>query len=1221
MLRRFSNGAIRHRAQGTFAATARQTLRPAASAPPPPKTMLVLYGSATGSAEALARMVGTAGATHGYKTQVLTLDAGAMGPLQGSYGATPDVTLIITSTYGSGEFPSNAKRFQQALSAGKLDAALQKTKVALFGLGNEHNADYCAAAKIVEQRLRVAKATTLMPTKLSSDHAVGGHEPAFRQWKRDLWASLGCSVEGGAATIATSYTVAPAPHGTEKVPVPAGFASCVVADTTLHSPSRYIPLHKTVRFVVPSGLQLPALGGRNACYRDQLQVFPENPSRAVAKMLVLLKGLGDPDAPMTVKADPGVASSAVDNATLTLRQLLTHVLDLQCPPTRAVLEAFAAAAQDPKQRATLDELANNFGADSPFDKKFGSECWTTVDALAENPSVQLTIPQMLTHWPRLQPRTYSISADPALTGAADTLAITFDVPHRFHTDGLCSGYLSRLPAGGKALVRVLPGTLPDVPLEQDVVLLALGTGIAPIHALLEHRAAAKRAGTPIGAARLYYGCRHTGKSQLFVDDVKKWLADGVLVSASVVGSHDTDEFRTPLSLIAEDKSHRAAVAAALKPQTGHFVYCGVGGAVPSLVENSLRRAGVDVGVLRLEGRYHEEFFNQDADFENLFKDHVASLVGDQATLAARYSGSDMFCFQCEQTFGNKGCFRVGVCGKTPRVAALQDLTTHQCKVLSFYLHQLRTLGVADDAVSNRFTLYAMFSTLTNVNNDEARFVEILGKLQGLTARAKAAYEATCLESLKTASSLGCITLPTETGAAVPPLETLLKMGRLASVLSQFTEPAHQSAAGVAEMLSYAVKGICAYADHSLVNAKEDPAIYAFVHKALAHLVSEARWDLGATLGLLMEAGKINVATMALLDQSHSSTLGDQSPHAVKVKPVPGKAILFSGHDLIMLEALLKKCDAAGNVFVYTHGETLPAHAYPTLRKHKSLAGHYGGAWMRQAVEFPHFPGPVVMSTNCITEPQLSYRESIFTCGAVGWPGVTHIGDEIGSLNWDAVIAKAQAMKGFTEVDTEFAYADPVGMPRPAQLTVGFGHKTILGAAPTILEQVQKGNITRFFVIGGCDGFEGQRSYYTDLVKQLPKTAVILTVGCGKFRFNHLEAELGTIGDTGIPRILDMGQCSDSFGAVQVALGLAGALKCEVKDLPLSIVLSWFEQKAIAVLLSLMALGIKPIRVGPSLPAFVTPEVLGVLVKDYGIKVCGDPVQDAKDMCAAKTMLE
>lgn len=496
-----------------------------------------------------------------------------------------------------------------------------------------------------------------------------------------------------------------------------------------------------------------------------------------------------------------------------------------------------------------------------------------------------------------------------------------------------------------------------------------------------------------------------------------------------------------------------------------------------------------------------------------------------------------------------------------------------------------------------------------MNFDEARFCGLVHEANSMIMRLKAQYEAACSANAKaTAKKLQCTPIP----ETLPSADGLVELGKQVGVLTRFGDPSTQSAAGVSEMLMYGLKGIAAYTDHSLMNGRENDEIYEFVNRALAFLASPDQYDLGKGLAMCLEAGKVNVAAMSLLYDSNSS-LGVPKPTAVPVKPRPGKCILVSGHDLIILKGLLEKTEPLG-INVYTHGEMLPGHSYPELSKHKNLVGNFGGAWMRQAVEFPHFPGPILMTTNCLTEPHESYAHRIFTAGAVGWKGVPHIGDTMKDMNFEPLIAAAQQAKGFGD-EPEFGYADPVGVRRPAQYTVGFGHETILSVAPTIIEEIKKGTITRFFVVGGCDGYEGDRSYYTQLVSKLPKTAVVLTVGCGKFRINHLD--LGTIGDTGIPRILDMGQCNDSFSAVQVALALAKVLNCQVSDLPLSIVLSWFEQKAVAVLLSCLALGLKPIRVGPALPAFVTPEVLSVLVKDLGVRALGNVDEDLKEMLAAK----
>jgi hydroxylamine reductase len=485
---------------------------------------------------------------------------------------------------------------------------------------------------------------------------------------------------------------------------------------------------------------------------------------------------------------------------------------------------------------------------------------------------------------------------------------------------------------------------------------------------------------------------------------------------------------------------------------------------------------------------------------------------------------------------------------------------------------------------------------------------LIHELHKISKELQVEYETACKKNNTPVKQLQCTTLP----AFLPDPDGLVALGKSVGVLTRFGNAATQNAAGVTEMLVYGLKGIAAYADHSLMNNRENPEIYAYLHKALSFMTMPEQYDLGKGLELALEGGKINVATMALLYDSNKS-LGVPTPTTVPVSPKQGKAILVSGHDLIILKALLVKTEPLG-INVYTHGEMLPAHSYPELKKHKNLVGHYGGAWMRQGVEFPYFPGPVLMTTNCLTEPHESYATRLFTAGAVGWKNVVHLGNNLTDINFDRLIDAAKIADGFGAMDNAFKYSDPVGTKRPKQLTVGFGHETVLSVAPTILDEIKKGNITRFFLVGGCDGYEGDRSYYTDLVAKLPKTAVVLTLGCGKYRVNHLD--LGTIGNTGIPRILDMGQCNDSFSAVQVALALAEALKCNVSDLPLTIVLSWFEQKAIAVLLSCLALGLKPIHVGPALPAFITPDVLNVLVKDFGIQALGDVDADLKKMLAA-----
>lgn len=552
--------------------------------------------------------------------------------------------------------------------------------------------------------------------------------------------------------------------------------------------------------------------------------------------------------------------------------------------------------------------------------------------------------------------------------------------------------------------------------------------------------------------------------------------------------------------------------------------------------------------------------------------------------------SKMFCAQCSQH--DKSCTTtVGNCRKTPQVSKQQDIIIQIAKEVGYYAHAARALGKEIPDHINRFTLFSIFSTLTNVNNDSARFQKMIKDARGIVAELK-----------------------TLCGDKVPAPEI-----PDAEILGMRKAASDANAASLCEMLTYGLKGVAAYADHAAVHGFEDPRIYAFLHEALAFLVSKERHDLGAALAMCLRAGEANLWTMELLNKANMS-LGTPEPTSVPVAPVEGKCILVSGHDLKVLESLLEHCEPLG-IKVYTHGEMLPAHSYPKLKGYKSLVGHYGGAWNRQQHEFAHFPGAIVLTSNCLIEPRDTYKNQVFTFGAVGWPGLKHLGDELPNLKWDKVSTMAGAMKGFTAADSKFTY-DPVsghGQPSPTQpQMVGFGHDAVLGAAATVLAGVEAGAISRFFLIGGCDGDAAQRNYFTELSEKLPETSVVLTLGCGKFRVSDQARDrLGNVGDTGIPRVLDVGQCNDTYSAVRIAMGLADALKCKISDLPLSIVLSWYEQKAIAVLLTCLHLGLKPIRVGPTLPAFVTEDVLAVLVKEFGIKVCDDVDADLKEMTDAK----
>jgi hydroxylamine reductase len=386
-------------------------------------------------------------------------------------------------------------------------------------------------------------------------------------------------------------------------------------------------------------------------------------------------------------------------------------------------------------------------------------------------------------------------------------------------------------------------------------------------------------------------------------------------------------------------------------------------------------------------------------------------------------------------------------------------------------------------------------------------------------------------------------------------------------------------AGLAELALYGLKGAAAYADHALLLGHEDPAIYAAFHEGLDFLAGQGR-DVDAVLGWVLRAGELNLKVMELLDAANTGAYGHPEPTAVRITPVKGKAILVSGHDLKDLEELLKQTRGKG-VNVYTHGEMLPAHGYPGLKKYPHLVGNYGGAWQNQAKEFEAFPGAVLMTTNCIQMPRASYKGRIFTSGLVAWPGVPHVGPQ---RDFTPVIEAALASPGFDEDAA------------PKTITVGFGRNAVLGVAEQVIHAVKQGQIRHFFLVGGCDGAKPGRNYFTEFAQKVPNDCVILTLACGKYRFNKLD--FGAIG--GIPRLLDVGQCNDAYSAIQIALALAKAFNCGVNELPLSLVLSWYEQKAVAILLTLLYLGVKNIRLGPSLPAFITPGVLGVLVEKFNI---------------------
>ncbi len=515
--------------------------------------------------------------------------------------------------------------------------------------------------------------------------------------------------------------------------------------------------------------------------------------------------------------------------------------------------------------------------------------------------------------------------------------------------------------------------------------------------------------------------------------------------------------------------------------------------------------------------------------------------------------SNMFCFQCEQTAGGKGCTKVGVCGKQPEVANKQDEL--MCALVGL---ARAASNKAPRRETDEIMLKALFATVTNVSFDGNRIDEL---------REEAKREK---EFLGGAEDLEADKLWNGDQDMVSLRSTLL----------------------------LGLRGMAAYAWHAHVLGKEDSEVTSWFYKGM-HAVGEEH-TVEEWLDLLMEFGQINLKCMALLDEANTSTYGHPVPTKVPTKIEKGPFIVITGHDLLDLKQLLEQTENKG-INIYTHGEMLPAHGYPELKKYSHLRGNFGTAWQNQQKEFENLPGPVLFTTNCLMPPKPSYADRIFTTSVVAYPEMVHIPEIDGKKDFTPVIKKALELGGWQE-DKNLT-----GINGGSELITGFARNAVLGAADKVIEAVKAGAIKHFFLVGGCDGAKPGRNYYTEFVQKAPENTVILTLACGKFRFNDLN--IGEIG--GLPRIMDMGQCNDAYSAIQVALALAGAFECGVNDLPLTLVLSWYEQKAVCILLTLLALGIKNIRLGPSLPAFISSNVLGVLVEKFGIKPITTPDEDLK----------
>jgi len=539
----------------------------------------------------------------------------------------------------------------------------------------------------------------------------------------------------------------------------------------------------------------------------------------------------------------------------------------------------------------------------------------------------------------------------------------------------------------------------------------------------------------------------------------------------------------------------------------------------------------------------------------------------------------MFCNQCEQTAKGVACTKIGVCGKTEEVSSDQDLLTYAIQGLSLVATEGRKVGVVDSDV-NHFTSEAIFSCLTNVDFDATRFETLVRKAVQLREELKKKVEAAGGNVEFTASC-----------ATYTPADTLAGLATQGAELDFMNSlDDNEDLRSLKQTIIYGMRGLAAYADHAAILGREDDSVFEYMHRAMGLLTTTMGLD--ELVALTLECGSVNLKAMELLDDGNTGTYGHPVPTSVPLGHVKGKAILVSGHDLKDLDMLLQQTEGKG-INIYTHGEMLPCHGYPELKKYEHFYGHYGTAWQNQQKEMPEFPGSILFTTNCIQKPRDSYKDNVFTTGLVGWPDVAHIGAD---KDFTPVIERALELEGFTDDADQ------------GSVMTGFARNAVLGVADKVIEGVKSKAIRHFFLVGGCDGAKPGRNYYTELVEEIPKDCLVLTLACGKFRF--FDKQLGDIG--GIPRLLDVGQCNDAYSAIQIAVALAGAFECDVNDLPLSMVLSWYEQKAVVILLTLFSLGIKDIRLGPSLPAFITPNVLNVLVENFAVKPTAEtPQEDLK----------
>lgn len=1164
----------------------------------------ILYATQTGTTEKYAKSLYNSARARKLNPEIYKMDD---FDFENSLNKKQTIIFLL-STFYNGEFPDNASKFWKHLSNQSIEKSfLSPLTYSVFGLGNSSFKDtFTRSARLLDDRIEKLGGKKLIISGYGDEYDINGIESGYKPWVKRLWKELGVSES---VEIPLNYSIKTlSEYDNKKSSDPIQSKDFekfrVVKNELLTGPKADKPVYNLTINISDKDIKYNP--------GDKIMVQPTNSDEIVNRAAQLL-GISNVNQLIEIKQLSSY--STVYPKKCSIRNILQSYLDLSSIPSRSFLEEISLLAQNKEEKIELENLATDLLSGNLYSVKSLTERFSILDILEKFKSVKLSLELLMTIVPVIFPRYYSICSSQLKNHY--TMEIEYNLETKQCKDnklfkGLATSYMSNLKEND-FITLSRPKNIEMIDeTTKDIFLIGLGSGLGVIRGILENRYIKKKSNLKIGKATLFVGVRHKNDF-IYEEELRFYEKQGIVDIIEAYSMENGN--KTVIDTIKENSD---LVSKVFKNKDIQYFYCGLGGLIPNHIEQAIILAinkSSNLGKLTINKMITEmkinkvwnvEGFSVNLDEENYLKNTLLKKQGkleisDTKSIYDQFSGSKMFCFQCEQTNAGKGCTTVGVCGKTPEVAALQDLLVDYIKRMSWFAHILRKNFNYENEEINRLSLISLFSTLTNVNFDAKRIIDYINEVR---AKTKELNELYLIETQKTQNHIE-EKIPEEDSElskisgnfSIDNIDLLTKKGESYGVLKKYFTFSDDSVVGLQEMLVYGLKGISAYADHALMQGLENKEIYSFIHEALYFLTSKNCEDIGKNLEMLMKCGLINYKTMELLHQANTK-YGVQTPQSVSTKPEAGKCIMISGHDLKMLEELLKQLKDS-DINVYTHGEMLPAHGYEKLRAFKNLKGHLGGAWQKQSLEFAKFPGPIVMTTNCLTQPKEEYKDRIFTVGAVGWPNIRHISEK--NLDFSEVIKLANKSEGFVKNNLD-VFGDS------KNLLVGFGHETVISVADKVLESVKNGDITRFYVIGGCDGFEGERSYYTEFAKILPKTSVILTVGCGKFRINGLDYE--SIGNTGIPRLLDLGQCNDSYSAIQIALALKNATGVkDVNDLPISIILSWFEQKAIAVLLSLLSLGIKNIHIGPQAPGFITPQVLKVLTDNFNLKLVGDPKED------------